>query len=322
MDDMMLSDKADLRAYLRVVLSEIKRLGEPLAEDDNALIEGICNELDNCDTTTAKNLISEFHKQNLRWPSWFATKNEKLFMIIIDCHKLFRRAFVQCNEFDILESIEEQPEFEHFYSHVKKRNDANERDRLITQSLESTVTNESVLLAIYRLAHAIYKKSRIGNKSLTSFPVLSEISSDCKLKLDALNLMTGVGLGGIGIFFTSLGISLSGLLVLLNLVGGFVLSSLIIKPYLRDSFKSDDFKKLLNELILLESIEPDEDMYERSLFKLNANAETSNEILEMMRSTYLASFNFNNLNEKEFKRYIELEKAFKAIKKYRKKMNN
>lgn len=312
-DEFILSDSTDLRNYLEIVLGEINKsnyLNRQLGVD---VIEKIC------DSIISKNAIEEFHRQNENWPNWFEVINERLFIDLIKFHKSFKNALIDCNEFDLLECIEEHSDFESFYKFVEKSNRLDKEYEIVDMGF----MEENIKRAIYILAHRIYLNSKKFNRDqLGKFPIFAELSEESNKQIQIYNGLAAIVLGSIGT--VGIGISAgacSPLIIGSGLVGGYVLSTLFVRPYLEDYFATKEYRQLIEELNSFEYVEPDEVLYEKSLYRLNLARDSNNEQVKTARRNYLAAFNMEKCNQTELKRFLDLEKAFKIIKNYRKKNN-
>jgi hypothetical protein len=173
---------------------------------------------------------------------------------------------------------------------------------------------------LYKLAHCVYTKSRFRNKN-RKFPVLSECIgefSENKSKTEALTILSGLALGSIGAVGLTAGL-MSPVVIVSSLIGGVVVTSYWVKPYLKEYFTAQSLMRCIEELNAVDTMCPDERMYEEALNRLNLFADSDNETVKDARQYYLRSFNLRNINgdETKLKRYFELEKNYKIIKKYR-----
>lgn len=313
-DEFIISDWNDLKLFLNIVLVEINKLLNPSNQYGPSVIEDICEWID------SKNLIEEFYRQNDKWPLWFQCKNEQLFTELIKYHKIYKISLIECNEFDIVECIEKHPDFESFYKYVETYSKQENDNQIIGTTI---LTDENVRKSIYKLAHSVYIKSKNSNKGLLGkFPILGELSSESSTKVELLNALAGVSLGAGGaVLGTCLLGFFSPVMSTASLVGSVVVSSIALRPYLKEFFAKKDFKDLVIELNSFENIEPDEILYEQSLDKLNLAKDSSNELVKRVRRTYLATFDLEKCNQERIRKLVELEKAFKIIRNYRKKQN-
>lgn len=312
-DEFILSDSTDLRNYLEIVLGEINKsnyLNRQLEDD-------VINKI--CDSIISKNVIEEFHRQNENWPNWFEVINERLFIDLIKFHKSFKNALIDCNEFDLLECIEEHANFESFYKFVEKSSRLDKEYEIVDMGF----MEENIKKSIYILAHKVYLKSKRCNRDqLGKFPIFAELSEESNKQVQIYNGLAAIVLGSIGT--VGIGISAgacSPLIIGSGLVGGYVLSTLFVRPYLEDYFATKEYRQLIEELNSFEYVEPDEVLYEKSLYRLNLARDSNNEQVKTARRNYLAAFNMEKCNQTELKRFLDLEKAFKIIKNYRKKNN-
>ena len=133
------------------------------------------------------------------------------------------------------------------------------------------------------------------------------------IKTEATNIASGFALCGLA--STLIGFSS------VTILGGLAVSSVFIRPHIKDFFYSPDINKLYPDLNSSKNFNPTKDEFESACNFLNMQPSTSNELVKRAMTIFRDGHNLENCNEKEVNHFFELEKAYRVIRNYRKNNN-
>lgn len=223
-DDFIISDQNDLRTFLKIVLNEINRQKLSQVYYENELIDRICKSL--MDT---KDWISLFGRETEKWKQWFEPASSSLFDKIIECHKIYQKALVDCNDFDVMECLDENPDFESFFRYVLWIEKPRNQPRKQFENHINEAVGRHVKMDLTRLAHAVYRKSKQFNDNKVNVKFLKFNWFDVDKGSKVSNVLSGAVLASVGVGLTG-----NPIMLVPGFFGGYLFSSKIVKPYWTD----------------------------------------------------------------------------------------